>query len=185
MNISVMPSALGTSNLIPYLPCVILTSGVTSQPRRLMWCTGSAPWAASSRDLYKVRWRSRHVNQNCFGCFSVNRFGLNTKHPLLSGFILKYKTENLLVLFESQPKFQRRKVTELNGIFSTSSKWSFFKTKYSTVLCDVSMYVGRLLSTKQGGCRYTTYTYQLADPCHRHSIKSLTHSTSTQLWHTS
>ena len=77
MNISVIPSALGTSNLIPYLPCVILTSGVTSQPRRLMWCTGSAPWAASSRDLYKVRWRSRHVNQNCFGCFSVNRFGLN------------------------------------------------------------------------------------------------------------
>ena len=36
-------------------------------------------WAASSRELYKVRWRSRHINQNCFGCFSVNRFGLNKK----------------------------------------------------------------------------------------------------------
>ena len=139
MNISVIPSALGTSSLIPYLPCVILTSGVTSHPRRLMWCTGSAPWDASSRDLYKVRWRSRHVNQNCFGCFSVNRFGLNKKKKKPTSVNIYMKVCNRLSCWfclKTKPDFKQEKLLNETVLFPLLQNKVSLK-KYSVLLCEL------------------------------------------------
>lgn len=58
-----MPSSEGTSNLILNLPWDKLTSGVTSQPRKLIATVGAPLLRKCSRDLNKNKCKSLYVNQ--------------------------------------------------------------------------------------------------------------------------
>lgn len=83
MHISVMPSALGTSNLMPNLFCEMFKLGVTSHPLRLILCMGTAPILASSAVLNILKYESRKVNQYRLNALKVNFFGLDRKHKQL------------------------------------------------------------------------------------------------------
>ena len=71
-----MPSSGGTSSLMLNFPWASCTSGVTSQPFRLIHIVGGWLLRASSRDLNRYRCRSLYVNQYRLYDFSVNFFGL-------------------------------------------------------------------------------------------------------------
>lgn len=95
-----MPSELGTSSLMPYLAWLRLTSGVTSQPRRLMSIVGAEPALHSSRVLYSRSCRSRHVNQYRLNALSVNLFGLHKQTSLWMVLNLELKTKEKLCFIE-------------------------------------------------------------------------------------
>ena len=108
-HISVISSALGTSNLIWYFPWARLMSGVTSQPLRLTLKTASPPLPAASPLLYAVKVTSRHTKNSRLNDFRVKRLGLEIfvffMRSYISTTVSIVHTEIKLAIFNKHTNF--------------------------------------------------------------------------------